>query len=645
MKKIIDLFLGKKYYSLSSLDEKIQYISSMIILTIVVFPLVFLGTTMIGQSSIRVAFDFTLAGLCLIFALLVRTILPVRYSAYFPITAFGVYCLYLLYEGTRGAWPASWTMAFPILSIYLTNITFGVISSSVVLAGMWVFLLSPWQLGFYNIGGAYLSAQFRVEDPILSTRFFIVYLLIFIITVIYNRIIAYKNKQEKLLSQDLVYERNTIKTMKDNMNLGIFLMDKNLTIQPEYSQQLLTILSKYNEKLDGKNFLDIIGSSLSTKQINIMMGYFDMIFQKSRSLEVLAEANPLSEFEYKVDDRTKYLSAKFNLIEQDEESVYILSILEDITQQKEYAQEFEERKREQEAEMKDLFDVIQINPMIFEDFIETVETNFEDINSALKNELLSSKEIVTKLFQSIHAIKSNATILGLDNFASILHNFESEIKLILNKSEINEEDVFSLTLKLDSIMKEKDRYQDILSKLNQFKSKSDIATILKSQLEKAVAKISQELSKIVNLNVIELNSEVLETKLRKPIKEILLQFIRNSINHGIKTQGELKVSVKQVDNTVVVDYSDNGKGLDYTKLKEKYLKLYPGSEPTKSQLSQLIFRPEVSTANTVSTIAGRGVGLSLVKDLVSQYKGKLSFGSSEKGLIFKIVFPILHEKV
>jgi chemotaxis protein histidine kinase CheA len=88
-----------------------------------------------------------------------------------------------------------------------------------------------------------------------------------------------------------------------------------------------------------------------------------------------------------------------------------------------------------------------------------------------------------------------------------------------------------------------------------------------------------------------------------------------------------------------LQYSDNGSGINYSKLKEKYLNEYPNSSPTTKELTSYIFRPEVSTSSTVEMSGGRGVGLSFVKDLVTKHGGKISLGIKD-GLSFKIVFPL-----
>jgi chemotaxis protein histidine kinase CheA len=171
-------------------------------------------------------------------------------------------------------------------------------------------------------------------------------------------------------------------------------------------------------------------------------------------------------------------------------------------------------------------------------------------------------------------------------------------------------------------------------------------------MTKAVETVSAETQKKVMLKAGQLDLEVLESKLRKPIKDILLQCVRNAIYHGIEPlderinkkkppQGLLTFSVENVGGSVVVTFSDDGGGFNWDKIKEKYLASHPDAKTVnKKVLLSTVFTPEFSTSEETTTVAGRGVGLSLVKDLVQENNGSIKFDSSEAGLTFRFTFPM-----
>lgn len=196
-----------------------------------------------------------------------------------------------------------------------------------------------------------------------------------------------------------------------------------------------------------------------------------------------------------------------------------------------------------------------------------------------------------------------------------------------------------------------DSYVEITKKINAYKTTNQMDKILINSLTKAVERLSAEANKKVDIKAGPVDVSILESKLRKPIKDILYQCVRNSIYHGIETpeervkknkppQGLLVFSIKNVEGKAEVTFSDDGSGLDWKKIQRKYLEKNPGAKVDKKTLLGLIFRPEFSTAAEESTAAGRGVGLSFVKDLVKEYNGTVGVNSTESGLVFKFTFPI-----
>jgi len=314
--------------------------------------------------------------------------------------------------------------------------------------------------------------------------------------------------------------------------------------------------------------------------------------------------------------------------------------------------ELQEQREAQELEMKNMFDVIQIDPLVFQDFVEDTEANFNYINGILKDRTLTESQVITKFFQNVHAMKSNALILGLETFGNKLHALEDDIKKTSAREGISVDDILTLAVKLEGIMQEKDSYLKIIKRIETFKTSNQFDSILVNSLTKAVEKTASETQKKVEIRAGQIDLRILETKLRKPIKDILFQCVRNSIYHGIETvderiaknkkpQGLLTLSVKEANGNAEVLFSDDGRGLDWEKIKAKYLKQNPGAEePNRKVLLSLIFQPEFSTSDVTSKVAGRGIGLSLVKDLVKENSGSINVNSSESGLTFKFTFPI-----
>ena len=632
-----NIIIGKRYYEFSSIEEQSRYVAMNLIFLIAIFPLSILGYFMLAFDYMRAALDFGFAFICFITIIMSRTKISLNKIPLIPVTLFGGYCSYLVFMGDFNLWAAAWVFAFPPIAIFLCRLTVGVILSSLVLIVSAIFMYTP-------------IAPVDV-DGFISARFLIASALILILTITYEYIQTVKDKKEVALKVELAREKGVVEIMKDNIAQGIFLMDKEFKILPLYSKPLVTILSYYESELAGKNFLDILSSSLDGKQLQTMKTFFSMVFSKSKSSKVLEAANPISELEYKIDDRIKILTTKFQLVEEAGSEPLIIGIINDITREKEFELELQAQREHQQMEMKNMFDVIQIDPLVFDDFIDDVETKFNTINEILKDRTLTEKQAATSFFQLVHAMKSNAFILGLEAFGQKLHTLEDDIKSVLDAGSIDVGSILSLAIKLEAMMQEKDSYIKIVNKLQAYKTTHNVGTILINSLKMAVENTAMETNKKVELKAEELDPDILESKLRKPIRDILLQCVKNSIYHGIETeeerltknkkpQGLLTISVKKTGGKAEVIFSDDGRGLDWEKIKAKYLKLHPeATDTSKKVLLSSIFSPEFSTSDDVNTIAGRGVGLSFVKDLVKEYNGSVNVGSSEAGLTFKFVFP------
>ena len=144
---------------------------------------------------------------------------------------------------------------------------------------------------------------------------------------------------------------------------------------------------------------------------------------------------------------------------------------------------------------------------------------------------------------------------------------------------------------------------------------------------------------------IELVTEGAETEIDKSVIEKLndplVHMIRNSVDHGIespeeriaagkKPQGTVKLSARHAGSFVNITISDDGKGLNKEKIYAKALErglVQPGINPTDSEIYEMIFLPGFSTAEQVSSVSGRGVGMDVVKRDIAALSGSVSIKS------------------
>ena len=177
---------------------------------------------------------------------------------------------------------------------------------------------------------------------------------------------------------------------------------------------------------------------------------------------------------------------------------------------------------------------------------------------------------------------------------------------------------------------------------------------LADRFYRIVRQTAKELDKKANLELkgtrTELDRSVLE-KITGPFEHLL----RNAIAHGLEKPearlaagkpeiGEISMDAVQRGNEVVLTVSDDGAGLNYARIREKAISsglLARDVELPESQLAQFIFMPGFSTAETVSQIAGRGVGMDVVKSEITSLGGRVEITSTPgRGTTFTITLPL-----
>jgi len=462
-------------------------------------------------------------------------------------------------------------------------------------------------------------------------------------------------------------ERDEIAVMKDSMKIGLFFMDKNFVIQDHYSRYLEEMLS--DTKLVGKLFTNIISDSVSVNELTAIEDYFKMVLERSYDQDMLEEINPLNELHYvnrETGDR-KVFQFAFATVERGKGEVFILVTVYDITTRVELQQRLAEEEAKRQEEMQAVFELIQVEPDVFADFMQDMEFEFDNIDKILKNETLSSHDALVKIYQSVHAIKSNAVILGLSIFGNKVHNLESKIKKLRElRGEVPFGEMLNLTMDIEKISKEKEGFKDIIEKLQSYTGgsgkqaaggKRQNIKVLVDSLTKATSKAAEDTNKLIIFNANEIDPEAIEKGPRRTMKDILMQLIRNSAVHGIETPdvrkergkketGLVKLSIKMTEDrkNIQIRLTDDGNGLDYKKIGEKALnkKLIKQEDINNTDvLMKVIFAPGFSTAETEGVHAGRGIGLNLVRDRLKEVNGSIKLRSEAgKGILFFINIPV-----
>lgn len=162
------------------------------------------------------------------------------------------------------------------------------------------------------------------------------------------------------------------------------------------------------------------------------------------------------------------------------------------------------------------------------------------------------------------------------------------------------------------------------------------------------------LGKAIEFEVITEVAEIPSAQI-KIIFDALLHLVRNAVDHAIETTGEriakdknakgiIRISLREQVNKLSLTVADDGAGIDLEKIKAKAIennRISADKVLTEQETLDLIFLPGFSTAEQVSEISGRGVGLDAVKNMIENAGGEISIQTrKDAGTTFEILLPL-----
>ena len=173
---------------------------------------------------------------------------------------------------------------------------------------------------------------------------------------------------------------------------------------------------------------------------------------------------------------------------------------------------------------------------------------------------------------------------------------------------------------------------------------------------RVVRDVAKSCGKEVNLVVTGQDTD-LDKSILDMLAEPLAHLVRNAVDHGIEStaeriadgkpaQGTVTLDAYHQGNQIVIEVTDDGRGIDRDRLIAKAVErglLKPGDAAVigETEINNLIFHPGLSTADEVTAISGRGVGMDVVKTVLEKLKGSVSIRTTAgKGTTFYLKVPL-----
>ena len=177
-----------------------------------------------------------------------------------------------------------------------------------------------------------------------------------------------------------------------------------------------------------------------------------------------------------------------------------------------------------------------------------------------------------------------------------------------------------------------------------------------NRFPRMVRQLSRDLSKQVSLSIVGADTELDRTVIDE-IGDPLVHLIRNALDHGIESpaererkgkdpSGKLELKAYHSGNHVFIEIADDGAGINRDKVIRKAVSNHVVTEHqalnmNNKQVYELIMESGFSTADTISDVSGRGVGLDVVKSTIESLGGTITVDSEiDRGSIFSVQLPL-----
>ncbi len=491
--------------------------------------------------------------------------------------------------------------------------------------------------------------------------------------------LLYQNLEQKVQERTAQLRQKTrdIQSMLQNMRQGIFTVVQDLTIHEEYSVHLEEILeTKQIAKTEVMQTLfanSNIGSDrLDQNKVALgsIIGEDDMMFEINCHL-LITEFKKIH-----VNGGHKILELDWEPIPDENDVIEkIMVIVRDVTELRDLQTEAQKQKQELEI----IGHILSVPIKTFQDFIKSSLSFIQQNRDLIRQSQEKDSEVIGKLFRHMHTLKGNARTYGFDYLTNTVHDVEQQYDELRknNEAQWNQAGLLKdldkaheavkqyqnlseekLQRGRDTVTNEEKALVDHLNRLSQEtdltrnESRIDFAenvvkafNILETDsLEDIVGDIINSLSSLTEelgkpvpeVNLID-NQIRFSTDITPVLRDIFTHCIRNSVDHGIespekrcelgkKETGTISIKVMIKDDCLSICLKDDGAGLNLPAIRKKGREndlIDDQSEPSDENIANLIFGSGVSTAEAVTTVSGRGVGMDAIKEFLKDKGGSI----------------------
>lgn len=449
-----------------------------------------------------------------------------------------------------------------------------------------------------------------------------------------------------------------------NIHQGIFLLDRNQKMSKLYSKSMEKIFGV--TKIAGENFSNFMRPLIIPRDLEALEMFMRHLFNEDMDEDVVNQLNPIEQVKiYSEKDgivTTKYIRVNFTRIWRKDKIANIMVTVSDETEAILLQKHLEEAEKKKKQETEQVLSILKIDPSLIRGFLHNAKRTLKSISERYETDRDGKfKELLQFTFETIHNLKGNAVVIGLDIMSQKFHEVEESI-VELKEKDINGKDFLTILYEIDDADKMIDDMSSMLRKVADIYRKhpsgghvvSNIMLI--DSLERAVKVISEKMDKPVDFFFKNEENLVLPNEKIDTFRDIMIQLIRNSIKHGIEDKatrsgegklqrGSITIDLDEPEEQLLqVTYKDDGRGLDIDEIKKhavdvELISEYEAKNLDESGVIDLIFKEGFSTAEEVDEHAGRGQGMNLIQSLIEGMSGTFET-SFESGKYFQMIIKL-----
>ena len=480
---------------------------------------------------------------------------------------------------------------------------------------------------------------------------------------------------------------------------GLFLLDGDLKIGSIHSQATAQLFQR--ESVAGLTFEDLLRDLVTPKTLAIATKFVKVLWSERTKENLIRSINPLNEVELLVgekgskDAETRYLEFNFHRVRRDGAITHVLVAVADVTARVALAAQLKGAQDSAQSQMDAFLSILHVDPVQLSSFLDDSDVAFKMINATLRDPARDSASFRRKidgLFRQIHSIKGEASAIGLGSMEARAHALESDLASLRERTDLSGDDFLPLLTKFDDLVSHSQSVRDMVTKLASFRdsfgkhqaahapaatsgdstgrspkmAEDAVAaeqTLQRSAREGFVASAQQLADRIAGdhgkkVVVTCRGHDLVPETYRRPVKDVLIQLIRNAVVHGIESPGEREAQGKSPEGHIRIQFEmvesgrafrmqceDDGRGLTPDKLRKTAVSKGIISQNDAQALSDqeammLVFRSGFSTANEVTRDAGRGVGMDVIAEIAARLGGRISLNSEVgKNMKLSLSFP------